>query len=215
MQHIFQSPGCGPCVASEKKTDAKLLLHHITQDTTYVSKYREGRDASAPLLDWTPNNSHYDTNTTTADLLEVSVHEPAGQLASCPSPPTSRAYVRYSGKQGDRFLHSLREFMKHITLGTPPHMPPTRRRTSGRETAPRLGTLISLRPHSARVNLVFFSIFAPINPTQPTKSTVGPVLRKHKTQTNRHFPLPSSHTQTRPHHTSHLISTHRPLSLPR
>lgn len=71
MQHIFQSPGCGPCVASEKKTDAKLLLHHISQDTTYVSKYGEGRDASAPLLDWTPNNSHYDTDTTMADLLEV------------------------------------------------------------------------------------------------------------------------------------------------
>lgn len=46
-----------------------------------------------------------------------------GQLASCPSPPTSRACVRYSGKQGDRFLHSLREFMKHITLGTPPICP--------------------------------------------------------------------------------------------
>lgn len=26
-----QSPGCGPCVASEKKTDAKLLLRHIHQ----------------------------------------------------------------------------------------------------------------------------------------------------------------------------------------
>lgn len=46
-----------------------------------------------------------------------------GQPASCPLPPTSRAYVRYSGKQGDRFLHSLREFMKHITLGTPPICP--------------------------------------------------------------------------------------------
>lgn len=35
-----------PCVASEKKTDAKLLLHHISQrhDTTYG----EERDASAP-----------------------------------------------------------------------------------------------------------------------------------------------------------------------
>lgn len=99
--------------------------------------------------------------------------------------------------------------MKHITLGTPPICPQPGDGPADEETAPRLGTLISLRAHSARVILSsLFSIFAPVNPTQPIKSTVGPVLRKH-----RHGPIAISlihhhtHTHTDQDPITHLTSS--------
>lgn len=83
----------------EKKTDAKLLLHHISQDTTYG----EGRKCPAPL-DWTGPLNRTPTNTKTTTLLSACMLQSSLAYSSLHRPAIATASrTRNRGKKGHLF----------------------------------------------------------------------------------------------------------------